>query len=281
MNPTAMERGGVGSLQAVIDRIGPELIIGHGRGYDARDIDLTYAEDGRSLRFAKLVENGVVQLPAAGKTAGRRVAGNAIDIALAPDGTTVTNLNASDKVQVDLPAEGDLPAKRITSELLVAEGTPEKGLQQATFAENVEYRETRAAQRNGLTQQELRDVLTQVVAAQRPRWRSGDPAQVELWALEVAPRQFRLGVRVTRGATFVLVSGLAGQSIRNQDRCLPTSYPYGCKGEWASIYTSDQNARYGALFIEFNVDGDPNKARGYFKDVGGRVVDQFTVTSQP
>ena len=82
------------------------------------------------------------------------------------------------------------------------------------------------------------------------------------------------------GATFVFVSGIAGASIRDQERCLPTTYPYGCKGEWASIYTSDQNAQYGALFIEFHVDGDPNKARGYFKDIDGAVVDQFTVTSQ-
>jgi hypothetical protein len=87
-------------------------------------------------------------------------------------------------------------------------------------------------------------------------------------------------LRVTPGATFVFVSGIAGASIRDQERCLPTTYPYGCNGEWASIYTSDQNAQYGALFIEFHVDGDPNKARGYFKDIDGAVVDEFTVTSQ-
>jgi hypothetical protein len=87
-------------------------------------------------------------------------------------------------------------------------------------------------------------------------------------------------LRVAPGATFVFVSGIAGASIRDQERCLPTTYPYGCNGEWASIYTSDQNAQYGALFIEFHVDGDPNKARGYFKDIDGAVVDEFMVTSQ-
>ena len=30
----------------------------------------------------------------------------------------------------------------------------------------------------------------------------------------------------------------------------------------------------------YMVDGDPNKARGYFKDIDGAVVDEFTVTSQ-
>jgi hypothetical protein len=87
-------------------------------------------------------------------------------------------------------------------------------------------------------------------------------------------------LRVAPGATFVFVSGLGGKSIRDQERCHPTTYPYGCNGEWASIYTSDQNAQHGALFIEFNVDGDAAKARGYFKNIDGEVVDQFTITSQ-
>jgi hypothetical protein len=87
-------------------------------------------------------------------------------------------------------------------------------------------------------------------------------------------------LRVAPGATFVFVSGIAGASIRDQERCLPTTYPYGCNGEWASIYTSDQNAEYGALFIEFHVDGDPNKARGYFKNINGEIVDEFTVTAE-
>jgi hypothetical protein len=90
----------------------------------------------------------------------------------------------------------------------------------------------------------------------------------------------RNSLRVDEGATFVFVSGLGGNGIRDQERCLPTTYPYGCNGEWASIYTTDQSANYGALFIEFHVDGDPRKARGYFKDIDGNVIDQFTVTSQ-
>jgi hypothetical protein len=87
-------------------------------------------------------------------------------------------------------------------------------------------------------------------------------------------------LRVAPGATFVFVSGLGGQSIRDQERCLPTTYPYGCKGEWASLYTSNQGARYGALFVEFYVDGIPNKARGYFKNVNGAVIDSFEITSE-
>lgn len=83
------------------------------------------------------------------------------------------------------------------------------------------------------------------------------------------------------GRTFVFVSGLGGDSIRVQRRCLPAVPPYGCKGEWAKIYTRNQNAQYGALFITFNVNGDPNKAHGYFKNISGVVVDQFDVTKGP
>jgi lipopolysaccharide transport protein LptA len=113
----------------------------------ANDIDLTYGEDGRSLQFAKLMENASVQLAGDGRAGGRRVAGRTIDIALAPDGRTVTNLNATERVQVDLPPDGDAPAKRITADTLVANGTPEAGLREATFAGNAVYRETRAARK--------------------------------------------------------------------------------------------------------------------------------------
>ena len=86
-------------------------------------------------------------------------------------------------------------------------------------------------------------------------------------------------VRVAEGSTFAFVSGLGGQSIRNQDRCTPTSYPYGCNGEWANIYTSNQGAQSGALFCEFNVDGQADKATCYFKNISGQTVDTFNITS--
>jgi myo-inositol-hexaphosphate 3-phosphohydrolase len=89
---------------------------------------------------------------------------------------------------------------------------------------------------------------------------------------------------VAPGKTFVFVSGIAGKSMRNQDRCTPTTYPYGggsgCNYIWASVYTSDQNADYGALFITFNVNGDPRHATGYFKDINGNTIDQFEITAQ-
>ncbi len=86
-------------------------------------------------------------------------------------------------------------------------------------------------------------------------------------------------VRVVRGASFVFVSGLAGKSVRNQERCLPSVAPYGCNGEWASIYASQQGASHGALFCTFNVGAQADKARCYFKDIGGVVADEFTITN--
>jgi predicted phosphodiesterase len=75
---------------------------------------------------------------------------------------------------------------------------------------------------------------------------------------------------ITKGQSFVFVSGLGGKSIRDQQ----------LSGDWwASIYTSDQNANYGALFGTFNVDGIPNLATFYFKDIDGSIPDRFAVIS--
>ena len=86
-------------------------------------------------------------------------------------------------------------------------------------------------------------------------------------------------LRLTEGNSFAFVSGLGGRSIRAQS----------LTGDWwASGYAStclpgDQicqpNASSGALFGVFNVDGQPNKAVFYFKDINGRIVDQFVVIS--
>jgi len=72
------------------------------------------------------------------------------------------------------------------------------------------------------------------------------------------------------GRSFAFVSGLGGQSVRDQE----------LSGEWfASVYTSTQGATYGALFGVFHVDGDPRLATFTFKDVAGNVIDEFTVRS--
>lgn len=78
-------------------------------------------------------------------------------------------------------------------------------------------------------------------------------------------------LRITEGKSFVFVSGLGGKSIRNQE----------LSGDWwASIYTSTQKAKYGALFGVFNLNGIENLAEFYFKNVDGEVMDRFWVVSE-
>ncbi len=76
---------------------------------------------------------------------------------------------------------------------------------------------------------------------------------------------------ITTGASFAFVSGLGGRSIRDQER----------GGDWwASVYTSDQGADFGALFGTFGVDGRSDLAHFYFKDIDGVVADEFWVISK-
>ncbi len=72
------------------------------------------------------------------------------------------------------------------------------------------------------------------------------------------------------GRSFAFVSGLGGLSIRDQQ--LSGNW-------WASIYTSDQGANYGALFGVFHYQGNPRLAHFYFKNINGTIVDDFFVQS--
>lgn len=113
----------------------------------ASDINLAYAEDGRTLRHAVLAENARVQFRGQGST-GRRLAGQLIDLQLDADGSTLTGLSASEAVELSLPATGSMPSRVITGKTLNGVGTPGRGLTGATFAESVVFKETRAAARN-------------------------------------------------------------------------------------------------------------------------------------
>src|SRR2546427_11256236 len=43
------------------------------------------------------------------------------------------------------------------------------------------------------------------------------------------------------------------------------------------ILPRDPGGTFGALFITFNIDGDPYKARGYFKNIDGKIIDTFVI----
>ncbi len=75
-------------------------------------------------------------------------------------------------------------------------------------------------------------------------------------------------LRLDKGKSFAFVSGLGGKGIRNQDQD---------ERWWAAEYTSDQGANFGALFCTFLVDGKPNRASCYFKDIDGNVADRFSI----
>lgn len=75
---------------------------------------------------------------------------------------------------------------------------------------------------------------------------------------------------LSEGASFAFVSGLGGASIRDQQ----------LDGDWwASIYTENQGADYGALFCDFNINGDPKAASCYFKNIQDEVIDRFELVS--
>ena len=126
---------------------GNSRITGTGAGaqtMSAKDIDLTYAEDGRTLQRSRLMEQAVVQLPVDGG-ASRQIAARTIDMGMSADGTAVTQLNANESVVLDLPGQADIPAKQIRATSLVASSTSGAGLETATFEGPVDYHETRPA----------------------------------------------------------------------------------------------------------------------------------------
>jgi lipopolysaccharide export system protein LptA len=114
-----------------------------GAGVDsmsARDINLHYAPDGRTLEQAQLVGGGAVALAGQNGSPGRQFFGETLDMLLAADGS-LTKAIGRENVRLDLPASGDVPARSIKARTLDADGAPGKGLTAARFAENVEYRE--------------------------------------------------------------------------------------------------------------------------------------------
>lgn len=78
---------------------------------------------------------------------------------------------------------------------------------------------------------------------------------------------------IDEGRSFGFVSGLGGRGIRDAEGGLDAN-PW-----WANVYHSNNGGQYGALFGEFNYNGDASLARFYFKDIDGVVRDEFYVRS--
>jgi lipopolysaccharide transport protein LptA len=106
----------------------------------ARDINLYYAPDGRTLQRALLTGQSSIQLARADGSPGQQLLAESLDTSLAPDGA-VTRLFGRENVRVVLPATADAAARSVVAPLLNAGGEPGRGLTAMTFENGVEYRE--------------------------------------------------------------------------------------------------------------------------------------------
>ena len=109
------------------------------RTMSATDINIDYADDGRTMKNTTLAGNAEIELaPQQGGT-GQKLSGAFMDIGLEPDGS-VRHISTRDNVTATLPATKDAPARTIRSTALTAAGNSQ-GLNQMSFTEGVEYRE--------------------------------------------------------------------------------------------------------------------------------------------
>lgn len=111
------------------------------RAMRARDINLDYGEDGRTLERTTLAGQSSIQMANQDGSDGQRLSGEWTEVALAPDGT-VTSLVSREQVSVDLPAAGDTPPRTIRSVELTASGRPGQGLTAMTFKDGVVFTES-------------------------------------------------------------------------------------------------------------------------------------------
>ena len=77
------------------------------------------------------------------------------------------------------------------------------------------------------------------------------------------------------GSSFTALSGSAGRNLDAITRCTGSNVNASdCKNIWAAGYGDS----WGALFITFNVNGNPRKAHGEFYNVAGDLIDSFDIT---
>ena len=109
------------------------------RAMSATDINIDYAEDGRTMQNVHLAGNASIDLAPKEASAGQKLSGNLIEIGLEPDGS-VRSLVGRENVVVTLPATKDTGVRTIRSNALTAAGNAQ-GLNRMDFTEGVNYRE--------------------------------------------------------------------------------------------------------------------------------------------
>lgn len=79
-------------------------------------------------------------------------------------------------------------------------------------------------------------------------------------------------LKIGKGKSFVVVSGLGGKSVLGEGGQRLTENPW-----WAVTHNHSDGATFGALFCTFNENGVENRAHCYYKDIAGRVIDDFHI----
>jgi lipopolysaccharide export system protein LptA len=120
------------------------------RAMRARDINLDYAEDGRTLQQATLAGQSAIQMANQDGSDGQRLSGEFTDIALASDGA-ITSLTSRENVSVTLPAAGNSPPRTIRAAELRGTGQPGQGLTGMHFKDGVVFSESAVGDRPART----------------------------------------------------------------------------------------------------------------------------------
>jgi LPS export ABC transporter protein LptC len=115
-----------------------------------RDINLDYADDGRTLEKATLAGESAIRIASAGAGADQQLSAEFIAFELAADGA-IKSLSSRDNVALSLPAAKDAPARTIRARQLTGTGAPGQGLTAMRFDENVVFTEAAAADRSART----------------------------------------------------------------------------------------------------------------------------------
>ena len=109
------------------------------KSMSSRDMNLKYAEDGRTLQQATLATQSEIELATKSGASAQRLAAELINIDLAADGS-VRSLAARGAATATLPATADAGTRTIRSTALTGAGTAD-GINAMQFQEGVEYRE--------------------------------------------------------------------------------------------------------------------------------------------
>jgi lipopolysaccharide export system protein LptA len=129
----------------VVELRGSASISGQGtmgslQDMQARDMNLRYAPDGRTLQHVLLVGQSRLQLRRADGSAGQQLFADTTDVVLAADGA-VTNLVGRDNVKVTIPPAPGASAREVTAQTVTGSGAAGRGLTAMLFENNVVYRE--------------------------------------------------------------------------------------------------------------------------------------------